>query len=138
MADPLAQHPELARPDGVVVDQAHPVQPASPVRRRVKSRVGDRVVQGHAVDGRDADCAGHGDDLRPCPVGERMVVADGGQAEVGAVIGEAEDELARRGAARRAISGSCAAAQPDSMRYADADAGRLAGLERLRVARAGR
>ena len=117
VADPLAEHPEIARADGVVVDQPHPVEPARPVRRVVERRIGDRVVEGHPVDGRHADGAGDRHDLGPGPVREGVVVADGGQPEVGAVVGHAEDQ-ARTGAARRDAGdvGELRRAQPDSMR----------------------
>ena len=77
MADPLAEHPEGSRPDGVVVHEPHPVEPAGPVRGRVERRIGDRVVERHPVDRGDADGARDSDDLRPGPVRERVVVADG-------------------------------------------------------------
>ncbi len=76
VTDPLAEHAEVARPDRIVVHEAHPVQPARPVGGGVEGRVGDGVVEGHAVDGRHPDRAGHGDDLGPRPVGEEVVVAD--------------------------------------------------------------
>ena len=106
--------PEVAGADGIVVDEAHPVEAALAVGGRVERRVGDRVVEGHAVDRRDADRPGDGDDLGPRPVGERVVGADRRQAEVGAVVGEPEDEA--RGAARPAARSPRAGSRPSPTR----------------------
>ena len=97
MTDPFAEHAEFAGPDRVVVDEAHAVQPAGPVRGGVQGRIGDRVFQGHPIDRGHADRPGHGHDLGPRPIRQQVVVADGRQAEVGAEVGQAEDQRCEPG-----------------------------------------
>ena len=92
MTDPFAVHPEITGVPCIVVDQAHPVQPALPVRGRIEMGLRDRKVEGHGVDGRNADGAGDRDDLGASPEGERMVALDRRQSQVGGIVGEAEDQ----------------------------------------------
>ncbi len=92
VTDPFAQHPEVASPDSVAIDQGHPLQEPGPVAHHVQGRIGHRVVEGHAVDGGHPDGPGHIHDRGACPVGDRVVVADARQTQVRGVVGEAEDE----------------------------------------------
>ena len=107
VADPLAEHPERRAP-GPRRGTPGCIRSRNRVRLRgrVQRRVGDRVVEGHAVDGRHADRARDVHDLRPRPVRERMLVARSSAAR-----GRRSSRRARRRArtggraAPRAIAG---------------------------------
>ena len=58
-------------------------------------RVGHRVRERHGIDGRHAGGARRGDNRGPRPVGHRVPVRDGGQAQVRRIVREPQDEGAQ-------------------------------------------